>query len=73
MSDDEVIINLQKNMAYHVVGKIRLRDSEGREYDLEGEETWLCRCGNSKRKPFCDGSHRKAGFESDPVANEFTS
>lgn len=54
-------IRLAKNGPYEVTGSIEL---EGVEF-CEGasrEHYTLCRCGASKNKPFCDGSHWDAGF-----------
>lgn len=29
----------------------------------EGKSYFWCSCGQSKRQPFCDGSHKGTGFE----------
>jgi CDGSH-type Zn-finger protein/uncharacterized Fe-S cluster protein YjdI len=47
-----------------VEGNLTLRAGSGR-VAWQGTKTALCRCGASKNKPFCDGSHREAGFKSD--------
>ena len=36
---------------------------EGRHFSTESEPTALCRCGASRRKPYCDGSHEKASWD----------
>lgn len=40
----------------------RILDAEGNEVKGEGQH-FLCRCGQSAKKPFCDGTHAKVGFE----------
>lgn len=66
----EVTIKVTKNGSYQVSGPITLVDSEGNPYTLEGDEVWLCRCGHSETKPFCDSSHRRIGFQSVVLADE---
>jgi CDGSH-type Zn-finger protein/uncharacterized Fe-S cluster protein YjdI len=45
-------------------GNFSIVSSSGRE-TWRGTKAALCRCGASKKKPFCDGSHKDAGFEAD--------
>jgi len=47
----------------HVTGNLEIVTGTGRTVKRV-TECWLCRCGQSKNKPFCDGSHRAAGFRS---------
>jgi len=47
-----------------VKGNVTLYSGAGRQA-WQGEFAALCRCGASKTKPFCDGSHSAAGFEAD--------
>ena len=55
-------IKVLKNGPLLVEGSCRLIDREGNEAASCGPFA-LCRCGGSKKKPFCDGTHAKIGFQ----------
>ena len=51
------------------LSSLDLRDGDGNLYDVEGKSRiFLCRCGASTTKPFCDGKHSKIGFEAAEAA-----
>lgn len=65
MQEPAVEIKVRDDGPYKVTGPIRLVDVDGRAWELpEGGSVALCRCGRSQTKPFCDRSHREAGFRS---------
>jgi uncharacterized Fe-S cluster protein YjdI len=45
-----------------VKGKFRLKKPSGEKYDTPSQIA-LCRCGVSRNKPFCDGTHHSIGFK----------
>lgn len=45
-----------------VKGTIEVKHADGR-IEVKEERCALCRCGASGNKPYCDGSHRKSGFQ----------
>ena len=47
-----------------VTGRIPLERSDGQPLESRNRMT-LCRCGASKTKPLCDGSHKEIGFSTD--------
>lgn len=61
---DPVVITVRENGPYRVSGPARIVDVDGNEYDITGKKAVsLCRCGASVKKPFCDGTHSRIGFE----------
>ena len=68
MSDDdrddrEVTIVPYRNGPLIVRGPVVLQDQEGREIETGRSPVALCRCGRSRIRPFCDGTHAVAHFQ----------
>jgi len=66
-------IKARENGPYKVPGVYRYEDAAGTIQTTSGEAMALCRCGQSANKPFCDGAHRKVGFEASEVYLRFIS
>jgi CDGSH iron-sulfur domain-containing protein 3 len=66
----EVRIRLRPNGPLVIEGPFTLADSQGNLFSLVTDKPViaLCRCGQSAIKPFCDGTHKTCGFESDERA-----
>lgn len=56
-----VVITVRDHGSLLIEGRYRVVTPDGTVL-REGEKCGLCRCGASKTKPFCDGSHREIGF-----------
>jgi CDGSH-type Zn-finger protein/uncharacterized Fe-S cluster protein YjdI len=58
------VLNVQPlpNGPLRAVGNLEVVSGTGRTCNKVGE-AYLCRCGHSQNKPYCDGSHKAAGFE----------
>jgi CDGSH-type Zn-finger protein len=64
---EKVTIKVNDNGSLRVSGDVELVDAEGNVFETKPSFS-LCRCGQSAKKPFCDGTHKKIGFESAPRA-----
>lgn len=59
-----VTIRLRRNGPYVIESdEVRIIDWDGAEQHADRRPIALCRCGASSKKPFCDGTHAKVGFD----------
>jgi CDGSH-type Zn-finger protein len=64
----DVTIRTLKDGPYEVRGTPKVVDGARAEFKLDGDPIYLCRCGASKNRPFCDGTHKTVGFKSEEPA-----
>jgi CDGSH-type Zn-finger protein len=58
-------ITVRNDGSIRVEGDFEILDQDGKAFGLGGRTSiGLCRCGHSQAKPFCDGAHKKASFQS---------
>ena len=58
----QTTVQVNKGGPYLIKGKFVFVGADGKEEIKEGSVA-LCRCGGSNNKAFCDGTHRKIGFD----------
>jgi 3-phenylpropionate/trans-cinnamate dioxygenase ferredoxin subunit len=69
MAVEITILNNGPYMVAGDLGELALKDGGGIAHDLNGKkQVYLCRCGASTNKPFCDGQHSKIGFKAAEAA-----
>ena len=61
-TESETIIETAPNGPLMVYGNVSVKDAAGK-VTKKNKVTAFCRCGGSANKPFCDGTHKKIGFQ----------
>ncbi len=59
----DLTVTVLDNGPFLLKGDVDVVDAEGTAFPTKGQVA-LCRCGASDTKPFCNGAHAKAGFQS---------
>ena len=59
---ENIKMRIKENGSIRVTGTVDFVDADGNVLETKTDFS-LCRCGASKEKPYCDGSHKAAGFE----------
>lgn len=66
----DVIIRCRPNGPFVIEGPVTVIDHNGNAFPLNPDKPSiaLCRCGQSARRPFCDGTHKTCGFVAEELA-----
>lgn len=70
MADDDFVITPYRDGPLLVRGPFRLLDQDGNEIEVDRGTVALCRCGKSRLRPFCDGTHKLVRFQAPSGAEE---
>ena len=60
---DDVVITPYRDGPLLVRGPFTLQDQDGNPIEVGRKTVALCRCGKSRIRPFCDGSHQVVRFK----------
>ena len=61
-SIEKVKVQIFENGPLAISGPFKMAGQYG-EKDVVNTTLYLCRCGESKNKPYCDGTHKTNGFK----------
>jgi CDGSH-type Zn-finger protein len=67
---DETRITSYRDGPLLVRGAFRLEDQNGETIETDRETIALCRCGKSRQRPFCDGTHKLVRFRAPSGAEQ---
>jgi CDGSH-type Zn-finger protein len=66
-----VKVTISNHGPIRLEGEFTIQDAQGNAYGLGGRTVIsLCRCGLSENKPFCDGAHKRGGWQSECAARD---
>lgn len=57
--EKKALVEIIKDGPLKLSGSFELNDLSGRAIKFEGDTVYICRCGKSSNKPFCDGTHKR--------------
>jgi CDGSH-type Zn-finger protein len=70
-ADGLVTITPYRDGPYLIRGAFVVQDQDGNEMPFQRRTIALCRCGKSRMRPLCDGTHKLSGFEAPSLPEQW--